>query len=631
MPGPQEPNGGADPGDADLDPSLDGADDIIDGGITDDEVDAQGSRTGPLPPREIRTPYGGGPRGGGPAAPPSSRAELPESRPMEVEFAAADRPKRDLGRITGALSALGANIRYRVNRLFPADLPPGEMGWSQWIRLLKSNPAQEDVESDIYTRFGGGEYEVHIRSADSQNPQEDTVTIRLSGPWRWQTSEGQQLFAQRYGVPAMQQVAATSPSGSAVVPPVGGDPSAPGGAFAYGAHALQMGLSAAQIAEREARQRESDQFDRLLRLKALEATGPKQGGGLAELAAVLTPLATLAAGMLQQSADRRAAEERERRDREEKRDAEFRLLMQQMQGRNQTPQEMVAATQAILEVYKDQTKMELGIKGDVLKAMLMRELGNGGTIKPESPLVGMLQDLFREVGPDVVKLFLAKAQATQTAMQPPQQPPPQQQGFPQNPPRAPQLPPAAPPQQPPTPPQPLAQGTSVWDSQPGANPAPTTPPTTPPAAPPQQPPTPTAPPPSAAADEMQRRTAAVSFQAAHNVLAILRAFSAAGNRPDPEAVWSYTDASGPQSTFDYLLLSPAPFMEAMKRTQAAPNGVMSFAAMVKECPHPTLVQLAQGLDADCAADGARYQYLRQVLEWRPWDVDTEGDDAPGAP
>lgn len=627
MPAPQEPNGEADLGEADLDTDLGAPDDITDGGVTDDEVDHQGSRTGPLPPREIRTPYGGGPRGGGPAAPPSSRAELPEARPMEQEFIAADRPKRDLGRITGALSALGANIRYRVNRLFPADLPPGEMGWSQWIRLLKSNPTQEDVEADIYTRFGGGEYEVHIRSADSQNPQEDTVTIRLSGPWRWQTSEGQHLFAQRYGVPAMQQVAATSPSGSAVVPPVGGDPSAPGGAFAYGAHALQMGLSAAQIAEREARQREADQFDRLLRLKALEATGTKQGGGLAELATVLTPLATLAATMMQQAAERRAAEERERRDREEKRDAEFRALLQQMQGGRQTPQEMVAATQAILEVYKDQTKMELGIKGDVLKAMLMRELGNGGSIKPESPLVGMLQDLFREVGPDVVKLFLAKAQATQNAMQPNQQQP-----MPQpNPQRLPQPAPARPPQPPPAPPEPLPQGASVWDTRPDANPA-QPPPAPPLPAPPQQDLTQTmVPPPSAAADEMQRRTAAVSFQAAHNVLAILRAFSAQGNRPDPEAVWSYTDASGPQSTFDYLLLSPAPFMEAMKRTQAAPNGVMSFASMVKECPHPTLVQLAQALDADCAADGARYQYLRQVLEWRPWDVDTEPDDAPGAP
>ena len=594
------------------DPEVGEALSVEDGGVTPDELDGQGARPAPPLPPKTRPPYSTGRLSDGP--PPDSMPDIPEGSFIADDFAKPERAARDLGRITGPLSAMGANIRYRVNRLYPSDLPPGEMGWSQWIRLLKSSPTNEDLEADIFTRFGGGEYEIHVRSADAQNPQEDKLTVRLAGPWRWQTIEGQQLFAARYGVQAMQQYAPSAPSGSAPVAHAG-----PDAAFAFGAQAIQMGLTASQISERESRQRESDQFDRLLRLRALEAGTPKSGAGFGELASILTPILALGQQILSQQADSRRVAEERRMEREDKRDGEFRALLQQMQqGKSQTPQEIVSATQAILEVYKDSTKMELGIKGDVLKAMLMREIGSG-TVKPESPLVGMFQDLFREVGPDIVKLMLAKGQAAQASQeavaatrQPQQQPAPQPQQ------RRAALPPAP---QRGAPPVPLQQGQTVWDAEAAQQQAAEAP-AAPVAAPAPEPQVP-------ASAEMGRRTALVSLQACGNVIAILKGFSEAGSRPDPEALWTYVDQSGTQSSFDYLLLAPTSFLDAMKTAEAAPNGVMAFASMVAEVNDPRLTALARDLDAACAADGSRYAYLRSVLGWRPWDAEGGADDDDG--
>lgn len=558
--------------------------------------------------------------------PPDSHASMPPPRggPTGMGVAGAEidvadtmtnhASHREMEDLNVKLSSYSNKIEFKVNRILPDNLPGGEMGWGRWIQLAQSKVSADDIEDELQRRYGGGKYEVCVRSVEKQSPQQFFVTISLAGPWIPQTMEGSRFFQTQYGynmplgggaLPAA--VGATS--SAAVSPGQVGVPDALG--FAFQTQQLQAQREKELDALRM--QQKGNENDLLLKLVlatvAKPEPVPQPKMSIAEIVAAVTGAVTTVMALVREATGpAKIAEERRHQE-----------LVEMLKTRGdaaKSPTDQMAATQAILDVYKEHTKMELGIKGELLRGWLQRELKNAG-VSEQSGIWAAVEGVVKDVGPEMARTLMAglanRVANTGT-------PPPRQPALPGAPP-----PPPPPPQQRLQPPAPIPAGKTVWgDGQEAASsaaPAAAPPPPSPAEAPAQSP------------MSLEEQGLLVSYERLNLFMSLLRASANPKWRPKPGGFWNdQHQASSNQfvKAVDLIEACPRAFRERLEdeKSQARTYGTRAtpkFASLCFGIPVAEIQAIAADIDALCVASPEADQYLAGLLYW------DEQDDPPAPP
>ncbi len=361
--------------------------------------------------------------------------ELPGSEP--VESAA-----HDLGKLGKALHAIGGQVEWRVQRIDPADLPGVEMGWGPWLPMITNDPSADDIEQAIRDKYGGGVYELVVRNRDRQKGQHLRERVRLQGPWKPTTWEGQQIFAQRYGANPM--AAGASPLS---IPP--GSPDTPG-AISLAGKALDIASMERQKLDELRHADKGQGLDLLTKILLAREQAPQRPAY--DIPALITAAIPLFQMMM--DARREAAADAARRHEE---------LITKLNSRSteQTPQQYIEATKALMGIVQEGAKLDLGIKADYQKH-LMQQAIKAGLPTPSNPILALFSDFLKDVGPDLARggMNLLAMKLAQNQPQRPALPAPAQEATAPAP-AAPQAPAATPIAG--APPEPLKPGESIWD------------------------------------------------------------------------------------------------------------------------------------------------------------------------
>lgn len=568
---------------------------------TEDRAPLPSIDLGPLPtspsaPNEPLSPLrtGYGPRAN------ESHATLPPPRPLAGDpLVRPSGPMApDINPITSRMSALGSLIEYRLQRTGPRDLPAGEMGWSPWFKIQRTRPSSDDVEDEIRERYGGGEYEVQVRSQDRQRPQLDSFRIMLQGPWKPQTAEGRVEWHARYpqgngGQPQQQSMPGYDPGAAPVL------------TVARDAMALAQGQLAQASAERT-RVRESENGALAQILPALLNRPDREPAQRppTDMAGVIASVTPLVLGFLEHSRSQREAERAEAKAREEaaqRRHEQMLEMLRNQASQAQSPAHVIEGTKAMFDIVRNSAQQESSLRGELLKAVVTREMAALGLKQPSEGLMGWLGPMLQGVGPDVVRMFLAAMAPKIAAMQAqpqPGQPPPAlpAQATVAPPPPSPTAVAQTP--QPPVAPAPIPAGSTIWQNGQHAEPQ----------AQAQQPAGPT----------LAEQGEMVSLRAMEQVLSVMAAMIGSGAMPDAVQVWQHR-VDG-RSTFEAWLMAPLPFRECMKAEQTKP--APSFVAMVQAAGQKAevLMPLAQQIDQATQVAGTA-AYAKSLLDQQPWALE----------
>ncbi len=500
----------------------------------------------------------------------------------------------DIHPTTKKLSALGSLIDYRVQRLSPRDLPSSEMGWSTWIPLIQSNPTNEDIEEEIYRKYGGGEYELMVRSHDTMRPQRDSLRISLQGMWNAITPEGEVVRRSRYGVASPAAGGAASPAGPSSTPGVT-DAFSLADAAMRQVQAERMQL---ETLRQQGRQSENTSLGAILpALLQREQKPPTDWAAVitAGFGAVTALLGTILP-VMKSSSDAKEAAQQRRHD-------ELLALMRDRES-PKTPQEQVAVMMALLDVFKEGAKNRMGVEATLLKES-MTTLFKSANVPEGSPVWSFVKDMVGDAGPDIVKAVAAwataRAQKPQAAQPAAARP-------------APASPRGIPPPPPAEPPQPRKPGETIWDA---AAPAPAAPP----------PPPPEAAPASAAPDinELDREGRLLGEEAIAQVLSTIGMFIQA--RPEPVVLWDYVHEKSGRDTVAAFVACPESFRAKMQEQQEKKMPA-SVAFWVQGVPNTEIQVFAKQLDQAVLQLPGALEWLNRVIDFCPW---VETPDAPAAP
>ena len=518
-----------------------------------------------------------------------------------------------------ALSAMGNQIKMRVKRVEPRDLPTVEMGVWPDIRIPQQEvaKARDYIHGLLQKEFGGGEYLVTLISEDPQNTAENrTITIHLSGDWIPRTHAGRAYFNNVYlkgFVPGMNM----TPSASEAEVSAG---------VTVATKALDMvAAEKQQLREMEARARASGDTSLAGVIQAFAPLLDKRGGGtdwVALLGAVM-PLLTL---LIQQGNEARKGQREE-----------FLLMMKEMRGAQQpqTPAEQLAFLQSMMNMTTERMKAELAAHGkftDIALQQAVAAMRKGGD-EEGAGIMGAIADAIRERGGDAMVKGLELLQGVVGN-------PAEKQQFGMMAQRIQQLeaelsrrgaalPPPAPVPALPPPPPPPAQGA----------PAPAQPPEAAPAggqsAGGQTAPAPAAheaapsmgqsvPLPEGVPDPIEQGRARANQAVAQFLYFLL---VNASQHPDPESAWAAPIEQGGANLADIYGVCPQSFRERVEK--APKEGDISFVEWVRDVDHPHAASFAMRLSDYCkGVDPKAMGWVRSFLAVGPW-VPEDDDDGEG--
>lgn len=295
----------------------------------------------------------------------------------------------DIGSIAQTLARCGNQIKVKVTRLDPDDLPVQEAATSAWIDIPGSEPTPDQISEMIDKKWGGGNYEVVIASIDPQSQRAEKVYFPIQGDWKPSTMAGHMYFRKIYGTPY-----------------VSGDGKQMGGGMQLQDETMSMGSSAMMMqlmqmlqnqnnaaqTRQDAKELSSEAATASVVSSVVTAMAPqRQSLNLVELVAALSPLIVAFVG----SRDSKSREDREM------------MLNLMERGRGDTgPQGMMEAMNAGVSLVRKQGELALeqsGRQNRILLDQFERQFreANGGD--EPGGIVGAFSHMIREGGPGLLE------------------------------------------------------------------------------------------------------------------------------------------------------------------------------------------------------------------------------------
>jgi len=494
--------------------------------------------------------------------------------------------RNSINDLTSKLAAWGPGVRIRVKRLLP-QLGPTENGVGEWIEIASVSPTEDDIQTAVLERYGGGEFLIQFRSQNSQRNEEDTLKLSFSGDWKPISAEGQALKARQMA------------NGGVMPQPM----LSPGTGLAESAGPLlQQVLASASEDKAQARQIAADAQNNgantLVQLAAALRPEPRQGMGMEGIASIIAALGSVMAPILASQAEaRRAAEERAAEDRRRS-DERMEKILLQMQNQ-QTPAALIEQIQSASRITEKRAELELQNFSTISKKMVENAMDLAMAGKGDDPGVirTALARLLESAGPGLLQMgasLVPSLVGQNMQQQAPQQHQPQpQMMMPGTPQQTVFLPRA---------PAPQAVGPAPVP-QPVAPPPPTTPPAAPPAAPEQQP-------------QPSRADIATDLFLRH-----LGEF--AKEKADPDTSWEFMVQGMPLTTV--WGLTPLPFRQRMIKVDVEHDALDPIAWV--DGLNPLLGDTAKLVDAALKSDPAATEWAREFLSFGPW-VEDGPDERP---
>ena len=188
-----------------------------------------------------------------------------------------------------AIKNTSGNVRMRVTRLYPEDVPPNEVGPFQWAKIPDAKPNADRVREILERRFGGGQFHVEIADVNDSNLESTrrTILVPVGGDPIMQTADGRRWFKQKNGYDSALPSGGLIPEGSAKPAAAGS-----GGSNDIAAMALEM-MKNERDRDAQAHERK---LDRDTSLATVMLTN--KGGGLTEIIGALAPLTPLLVEMM---------------------------------------------------------------------------------------------------------------------------------------------------------------------------------------------------------------------------------------------------------------------------------------------------------------------------------------------
>ena len=521
-----------------------------------------------------------------PLLPPPRKVGGPSRMDVGERYEPSGPTRNSINDLTSKLAAWGPGVRIRVKRLLP-QLGPTENGVGEWIEIASVSPTEDDIQTAVLERYGGGEFLIQFRSQNSQRNEEDTLKLSFSGDWKPISAEGQALKARQMA------------NGGVMPQPM----LSPGTGLAESAGPLlQQVLASASEDKAQARQIAADAQNNgantLVQLAAALRPEPRQGMGMEGIASIIAALGSVMAPILASQAEaRRAAEERAAEDRRRS-DERMEKILLQMQNQ-QTPAALIEQIQSASRITEKRAELELQNFSTISKKMVENAMDLAMAGKGDDPGVirTALARLLESAGPGLLQMgasLVPSLVGQNMQQQAPQQHQPQpQMMMPGTPQQTVFLPRA---------PAPQAVGPAPVP-QPVAPPPPTTPPAAPPAAPEQQP-------------QPSRADIATDLFLRH-----LGEF--AKEKADPDTSWEFMVQGMPLTTV--WGLTPLPFRQRMIKVDVEHDALDPIAWV--DGLNPLLGDTAKLVDAALKSDPAATEWAREFLSFGPW-VEDGPDERP---
>lgn len=523
-----------------------------------------------------------------PLLPPPRKVNGPQRMDVGERYEPSGPTRGSINDLTSKLAAWGSGIRIRVKRLLP-QLGPTENGLGEWIEIPAVTPTEDDIQTAVLDRYGGGEFLIQFRSQNSQRNEEDTLKLAFSGDWKPISAEGQALKARQMA------------NGGVMPQPI----LSPGTGLAESAGPLlQQVLASASEDKQQARQlaaeAQSNGANTLVQLANALKPEPRQGMGMEGFAAIISALGSVMAPILASQAEaRRAAEERAAEDRRRS-DERMEKILLQMQTQ-QTPAALIEQIQSASRITEKRAELELQNFSTISKKMVENAMDLAMAGKGDDPGVirTALARLLESAGPSLLQMGASLVpslvgQNLGGGQQPAPAAAPAQMMMPGTPQQTVFLPRA---------PAPQAVG-------PAPLPSPVAPP------PPVQPPSA----PAAAPEQPQPSRADIATD-----LFLRHMGEFAKEKADPDLSWGFK-VQGMDLAVVWGM-TPVEFRQRMIKIDVEDDAMTLDPVAWVEGLNPLLGDTARLVDAALKSDPAATEWAREFLSYGPW-VDEENDEQP---
>lgn len=391
------------------------------GSLTDDlDSDDEGD-VGGGPSDDFVEPDPGLPPERSPSAVRPRREQFDVDRTPTIRATQPIRPvgasEDEIDELAIAIKNTSGNVRMRVTRLYPEDVPPNEVGPFQWAKIPDAKPSADRVREILERRFGGGQFHVEIADVNDSNLEATrrTILVPVGGDPIMQTADGRRWFKQKNGYDSALPSGGLIPEGSAK-PAVAGA----GGSNDIAAMALEM-MKNERDRDAQAHERK---LDRDTSLATVMLTN--KGGGITEIIGALAPLTPIFVEMMRSN--------KESKDRAQER---LEKILEKMSEQKATPgdaeyqmkmfEAKISLQDKLVSAELERAKKKDEFQWKVFLDSLPEKEGQDATWK------GLMMEVVRAGGPKALEM-LAPLIAQATAAKQGQ---PRPQGGVQQPPRLP--------------------------------------------------------------------------------------------------------------------------------------------------------------------------------------------------